>query len=217
MKWYLFVEQNEASALAGIRKTLYINLSISLIITIIAVLLIYLALGRYQQRIEDMASTDKLTGLLNRHAFTILIDQLLAGYRREPRPMSLIMADIDHFKEINDRYGHLAGDEVLQAVSKRLQAALRESDLAVRWGGEEFLMLLRACDLSEAERIAENLRQAIQEETFNVLKHHIPVTISLGVSQFTGEETTAQLIDRADEGLYQAKRGGRNQVCVIQN
>ena len=217
LKWYLFVEQNDAGALAGIRKTLYVNLLISLIITIIAVLLINLALGRYQQRIEEMASTDKLTGLLNRHAFTILIDKLLAGYRREPRPMSLIMADIDHFKEINDRYGHLAGDEVLQSVAKRLQAGLRQSDLAVRWGGEEFLILLRACDLSEAERIAENLRHAIQKETFDVLKHQIPVTISLGVSQFTGEESTAQLVDRADEGLYRAKRGGRNQVCVIQN
>ena len=217
LKWYLFVEQNDAGALAGIRKTLYVNLLISLIITIIAVLLINLALGRYQQRIEEMASTDKLTGLLNRHAFTILIDKLLAGYRREPRPMSLIMAAIDHFKEINDRYGHLAGDEVLQSVAKRLQAGLRQSDLAVRWGGEEFLILLRACDLSEAERIAENLRHAIQKETFDVLKHQIPVTISLGVSQFTGEESTAQLVDRADEGLYRAKRGGRNQVCVIQN
>ena len=117
LKWYLFVEQNEAVALAGIRRTLYANLAISLVVTLVVLFLTHLVLSRYQHRIEEMASTDKLTGLLNRHAFTILIEKLLAEYRRVPQPISMLLADIDHFKEINDRYGHLAGDGVLEHVA----------------------------------------------------------------------------------------------------
>jgi diguanylate cyclase (GGDEF)-like protein len=214
LKWYLFVEQNESSALAGIRKTLYVNLAISLAVTIIVVLLIHAALARYQSRIEDMASTDKLTGLLNRHAFTILIDRLFADYRREQRPMSVLLADIDHFKAINDRHGHLAGDVVLQEISHRLRDGLRGSDLAVRWGGEEFLILLRGCELPEAERIAENLRRSIEATAITVGERRICATISIGVAQYDGIESDAQLIDRADAGLYQAKNGGRNRVAL---
>ncbi len=214
LKWYLFVEQNEAPALAGIRQTLYANMAVSLLVTIVVVFLIHLALNRYQHRIEEMASTDKLSGLLNRHSFTILMDKLFAEYRRDPRPLSLLMADIDHFKAINDRYGHLAGDHVLQVVSGQLQQALRESDFAVRWGGEEFLLLLRGCELGEAARIAEKLRQSIENNKISFDGQLIPVTISLGASQFNGEESTAMFIERADQGLYQAKQSGRNQVGI---
>lgn len=212
IKWYLFVEQNESIALAGIRKTLYINLAISFAVTLIVIFLIHLALVRYQGRLEEMASTDKLTGLLNRHAFTILIDKLLAEYRRAPQPISMLLADIDHFKDINDRHGHLAGDAVLAAVAQALQKGLRASDLAVRWGGEEFLLVLKGCDLDEAQRIAENLRQAVAAAPVTTPKAAIAVTISLGVSEFNGTESPEQTVDRADTVLYRAKRAGRNRV-----
>ncbi|MBU1235995.1 MAG: sensor domain-containing diguanylate cyclase [Gammaproteobacteria bacterium] len=214
LKWYLFVEQDQEASLAGIRRTLLINIAISLLVTIVVVSLAHFALRGYQQRMEEMASTDKLTGLLNRHAFTILMDKLLADHRREPQRMSILLADIDHFKAINDHHGHLAGDNVLAAVAKRLQAGLRESDIIVRWGGEELLMLLRRCDLREARRIAEELRQRVQVTPFVANDKDVPVTISIGVTEYHGAEPPEQTVGRADSALYEAKAGGRNRVCV---
>ncbi|MBA3033622.1 MAG: sensor domain-containing diguanylate cyclase [Gammaproteobacteria bacterium] len=215
LKWYLFVEQNEEPALAEIRQTLYVNLGISLVVTLVVLFLTHLALSRYQKRMEELAATDKLTGLLNRQAFTIFFDKLVAEYRREPRPTSALLVDLDHFKEINDSHGHLSGDRVLQGVAQLLQDGLRESDIAVRWGGEEFLLVLRACDLAEARRIAEKLRQDIDEHVFAVADKKIRVTISIGVAEYDGSELPDQWINRADRGLYSAKNGGRNRVGVV--
>jgi len=212
LKWYLFVEQNETVALAGIRNTLYANLAISLLITLVVILLIHYALMRYQFQLEEMASTDKLTGLLNRHACNILLDKLLAEYRRAPRPIALLMIDVDHFKAINDQHGHQAGDIVLTHVAQRLTAGLRESDLAVRWGGEEFLIALKSCDQNEAYRIAEKLRQGMLAVPINAEGKEVTVTISIGISEYDGKESADQLIDRADTALYRAKHAGRNRT-----
>lgn len=217
LKWFLFVEQNETTALASIRQTLYANLAISAAVTLIVVLLIHLALKRYQSRIEEMASTDELTGLLNRHAFTILFDKLLADYRRSPQPISVLMADIDHFKAINDRQGHLMGDEVLRQVAGCLRNNLRESDLAVRWGGEEFLLVLRGCTLDEALRIGEKLRHAVESLAISFRGETIKVTLSLGASEFDGKEKPDQTVDRADSALYEAKKAGRNRIAARSN
>lgn len=214
LKWYLFVEQNEDLALAGIRQTLYTNLAISLVVTLVVVFLTHLALARYQVRLEEMASTDKLTGLLNRHAFTILTDKMLADYRRSPQPISLLLADLDHFKSINDRHGHLAGDRVLCHAAQLLTAGLRESDLAVRWGGEEFLLVLRDCDIDKAQVVAEKLRRAVEETPIDFGGQKIPLTLSFGVAQYDGSETPDALVIRADTALYAAKHAGRNRVCV---
>lgn len=214
LKWYLFVEQNEDVALAGIRQTLYVNLVISMVVTLIVTFLAYLTLGAYQSRIEKMASTDKLTGLLNRHAFGILIDKLLANNRRAPRPISFLLADIDHFKDINDRHGHRIGDEVLSNIAQRLSATLREADFAVRWGGEEFLMVLPGCPLNEALVVAEKLRHAIASAQLAPGEPTIRITLSLGVSELDDSETADHAISRADDALYAAKRAGRNQVSA---
>lgn len=212
LKWYLFVEQNESVALAGIRQTLYINLAISFAVTLVVLLLIHLTLTRYQRRLEEMASTDELTGLLNRHAFNILIDKIMAEYRREPRPLSMLVVDIDLFKPVNDRYGHLVGDSVLQEVTRILKNGLRASDLAIRWGGEEFLLVLKSCDRDEACRIAEKLRQAVAAQPIRAHGKEICVTLSIGVSQFDGIESPEQTINHADAALYRAKSAGRNRV-----
>ena len=212
LKWYLFVEQNEEQALAGIRRTLYVNLAISLLVTLAVLVLTHFVLARYQHRIEEMASTDKLTGLLNRHAFAILTERLLAQYRRSPQPISMLLADIDRFKEINDRHGHRAGDRVLSGVAGRLLGSLRQSDIAARWGGEEFLIVLSGCDRSEAQLIGENLRQKIAATPIEVNGQQIAVTISVGVSQYDGVEPADQTVARADGALYRAKEGGRNRV-----
>ena len=212
LKWYLFVEQNEELALAGIRRTLYVNLAISLAVTLIVVLLTHLVLSRYQQRMEELAATDKLTGLLNRQAFTIFIGKLMAEYRRGSRPAAILLADIDNFKDINDRHGHAAGDHILHGVAQLLQGGLRESDVAVRWGGEEFLLVLRGCDLAEARRIADKLREAVAQKSFMVAGQALGTTVSIGVAEYDGAETPEQWINRADRGLYAAKHGGRNRV-----
>ncbi|MCX7174988.1 MAG: sensor domain-containing diguanylate cyclase [Proteobacteria bacterium] len=212
LKWYLFVEQNEENSLAGIRRTLYANLAISLLVTVLVLVLTHLVLSRYQHRIEEMASTDKLTGLLNRHAFSILTDRLLAEYRRSPQPIAILLADIDHFKDINDRHGHRIGDRVLSGVAGLLLGGLRQSDIAVRWGGEEFLIVLSGCDRAEAQHIAENLRQKIEATPIEVNGQQIAVTVSVGVSQYDGIEPADQTVSRADTALYSAKEKGRNRV-----
>jgi len=214
LKWYLFVEKGVDGALADIRQTLYINLAVCLGITVLVLFLTHIALRRYQLRIEKMAVTDKLTGLLNRQAFGILIDKVFADYRRDPRPISILMIDVDNFKTINDRHGHVVGDHVLKQVAARFREGLRASDIAVRWGGEEFLFVLKGCDLDHAQRIAEHLRAGIEQTLFKAGKQTIPVTISIGISQYDGVESCEATLNRADTGLYAAKNGGRNRVCA---
>ncbi|MBP9712628.1 MAG: GGDEF domain-containing protein [Sterolibacterium sp.] len=189
LKWYLFVEQNESQALSGIRQTLYANLLISVLVTLLILFLAWKTLVRYQQRLEEMASTDELTGLLNRHAYDILIEKMQADCRRVPKPVSFLLVDVDHFKQINDRHGHHLGDCVLTAVTRQLQADLRATDLAVRWGGEEFLLVLWGCDLDEARRIAESLRQKVDALRIPLEDgQKLTVTISIGLARFDGVE-----------------------------
>lgn len=214
LNWYLFVEKDESEALVEVRKTLYLNLGICLLITGVVVMLMNLSLSRYQRRIEEMASTDKLTGLLNRQAYDILMDKLMAEYARQPRPVSMLLLDLDHFKPVNDQYGHAMGDRVLRSVASQLRQVLRKSDIAVRWGGEEFLVVLNNCALDEARQIAEKIRQRIAQECLEVEGKRLALNVSIGVSQFSGTELPDQTISRADAGLYQAKQGGRNRVGV---
>ena len=214
LKWFLFVEKDEDEALAEIRRTLYINLSVCLVVTLVVMLLMHVSLRRYQRRIEEMAVTDKLTGLLNRQAFAILIDKLLAENRREPQPIAILLADVDHFKRINDQRGHQAGDQVLRQMAAALRAGLRESDIAVRWGGEEFLVVLRGCDLAEAQRIAEKLRQTVEDTKFGIDGGDARMSLSIGVSRYDSAEPPEQAIARADAALYAAKGAGRNRVVV---
>ncbi|MDO8947096.1 MAG: sensor domain-containing diguanylate cyclase [Desulfocapsaceae bacterium] len=212
LKWFLFVEQNEDMALAGIRRTLYINLAVSLAMTLLVLVLAHLTLDRYQNRIEEMATTDKLTGLLNRQVFIIFIKKLLAEYLRNPRPLSILFIDIDHFKAINDIHGHLVGDRTLSGIAQLLQNSLRQSDIAVRWGGEEFLVVLNDCDLDQAKCLAEKLRETIEQRRFEENGKFIAMTVSIGISQYDGVELFEQTISRADAALYTAKNQGRN--CV---
>ncbi len=214
LKWYLFVEKGVDAALADIRHALYINLAVCLGITLLVLLLTHVVLSRYQRRIEDMAATDKLTGLLNRQAFSILIDKAFAEYRRDPRPISILLVDVDHFKSVNDRFGHVGGDHILSQIAAHLQKGLRASDIAIRWGGEEFLIVLKGSALDQARHVAEQLRLKIELTQFTTGTQPVSVTVSIGVSQYDGAESYEQAISRADAGLYAAKHGGRNRVCV---
>jgi len=164
---------------------------------------------------KEQSLRDSLTGCFNRgHA----IDQLGSEIRRARRsnqPLSLVMLDIDHFKSINDRLGHIRGDEVLQAVGSLLARVLRGSDVRCRYGGDEFLIILPDTPLSGAEMVAESLRREIGNITVSAGEHTIAITASLGVTTAgSGESIVTNLVDRADAALYEAKRLGRNRFSV---
>ncbi|MBI5518444.1 MAG: GGDEF domain-containing protein [Desulfovibrio sp.] len=212
LKWYLFVEKPEDGALAGIRRTLYVNIAVCLAVTILVVFITSLSLSRYQKRMEEMATTDKLTGLLNRQTLDVLFQQSLSLARRTGEPLSVVLSDLDHFKAVNDRHGHLKGDAVLARAAACLKEQLRTSDVVCRWGGEEFLMILKDCDAQAATALAEKLRVAIEGDA--ELAALVPggVTASYGVSQHKDGEPVESLVGRADRAMYAAKQEGRNRV-----
>jgi two-component system cell cycle response regulator len=161
----------------------------------------------------EMAVTDPLTGLHNRRYISSRLRQALASANNGGAPVSVMIADIDHFKSINDLYGHEAGDVVLQGFAGRMQSALRALDLAARYGGEEFLVVMPGAGMAEARIAAERLRSTVAEEPF-VLEDgtDIAVTVSVGLAQASFGETFEALLRRADAALYTAKNEGRNQV-----
>jgi diguanylate cyclase (GGDEF)-like protein len=213
--WYLFVEQTEEAATRQILYTLFINLSISAVISVIILILTNMTISVYQEKLEDMASTDSLTGAYNRRAFDIIIGQTLKDAVRNKTDISLIMFDIDHFKETNDRFGHSAGDAVLGIITKIANSCLRSSDVICRWGGEEFLILLKQCDINKAFDIAEKIRMAVGNIPALYEGREINATISLGVAQYRELESEESLFSRVDKALYEAKNQGRNRSISI--
>ncbi len=212
LKWYILVQKSEDEALAPLRRTLAFNLSVCAGVTLLVLLITGLTVGRYQRRLEDLAATDKLTGLINRQAFDVLIRQAISQARRDMTPLSVILLDIDHFKLVNDNFGHMVGDEALKAVARALKGALRESDSVCRWGGEEFLVVLKACDGAQAAALAEKLRAAISDDA-SLEELGVPrLTASLGVAQLIPGDSADSLVTRADAALYEAKTDGRDRV-----
>jgi diguanylate cyclase (GGDEF)-like protein len=164
--------------------------------------------------VKDNSLRDGLTGLYNRTHALEAIGAELRRARRTRAPLSLIMLDLDHFKQINDRHGHLAGDAVLATVGARMRDALRGSDLKCRYGGEEFLVLLPDTPLEGAQRVAETLRRTLADRPFFWKNERLQVTASFGVTVAVPAETDPQgLVGRADQAMYKAKRQGRN--CVL--
>ncbi|HWT72552.1 MAG TPA: sensor domain-containing diguanylate cyclase, partial [Oxalicibacterium sp.] len=166
LDWYLIVEQDITDVVKPIRRVFYINIAVSAIITLLVLALTLFAINRYQRQLETVAGTDPLTGLLNRQAFEFVFQQAMLDSERRGSPLSTVLFDIDHFKMVNDNYGHLAGDRILRQIADIVRQTLRESDIVTRWGGEEFLVLLKDCPLSQAAMIAEKLRRAVSEHTF---------------------------------------------------
>lgn len=164
------------------------------------------------QEIERVAMMDKLTGIFNRHKFEELFALESERARRFNHPLSLIMIDIDHFKSVNDTYGHDVGDEVLKGLALVVQSCIRKIDIFARWGGEEFLVLSPGTDGKNAQDFAEKLRHEVAAATFPEVGH---ITISLGISTFVPEDSFIDLFKRADRGLYYAKEHGRNQIEMI--
>jgi diguanylate cyclase (GGDEF)-like protein len=212
LNWYLLVDRDEDEALAGIRSTLYLNLLICVFITAIVLFATSLTINRYQKRLEDMATTDKLTGLANRQAFDLLMPQAISEALRGGEPLLAMLVDIDKFKAVNDRYGHLAGDTVLREVARIVKAELRASDIVCRWGGEEFLVVLKRTGMDQGVMLAERIRASVGAERFRHEGAEIRVTVSAGLAAYAGGEAPDALIERADRALYEAKAAGRDRV-----
>ncbi len=172
--------------------------------------------AREAVRYRVQATHDPLTGVWNRGAVLDLLSRELARAERDGRPISLILADLDHFKRINDGYGHLAGDAVLREAARRMVALMRPYDIVGRYGGEEFLIVLPGCDLRQAQDIAERIRGEVRGRPVETEEGSIPVTTSLGVSssvQFD-ELFPDALIQAADAALYIAKEQGRDRAVT---
>ena len=165
--------------------------------------------------VQRLATTDGLTGIYNRRHFFELAEHELSRARRYGHPVSAIMLDVDHFKQVNDTYGHAAGDQVLRAVAERCGDNIRDIDILGRYGGEEFAIILPATDLTVAQIAAERLRRCIADVPVPTDKGDLTVTISLGVaSSAQDDEDVAALLNRADAAMYAAKQAGRNRVVV---
>jgi len=167
------------------------------------------------KRIENLSITDELTGLYNYRYFQERLSEEFKRVRRSERPFSIILIDIDHFKNINDTYGHKQGDKVLSELAEIIKFGLRDFDIAARYGGEEFALLLPDTDLSESVIVAERTRKRIQNHGFSKNDIHFKVTISLGVMTYHYGDKINQdrLLEEADRLLYKAKKSGRNRVC----
>jgi diguanylate cyclase (GGDEF)-like protein len=213
LKWFLFVEKIEDHALVGIQNALYINIGICVLIIVIVLVLTNLTINRYQGRLEHMASTDSLTGLLNRHLLDTIARQALNEAKRSKISVAAMVIDIDYFKSINDNLGHNIGDMVISDVAKIIKNNLRASDIVFRWGGEEYLVILRECNLWDARSVAEKIRSYVEKLSFPMDKPSVKLTVSIGIATTTGDNLPEELFARADAALYTAKKRGRNCVC----
>ncbi len=167
-------------------------------------------LSHQSKRLESLIFGDELTGLVNRRFLLTQLAALVSGARRHDRPLSIVMLDIDHFKSINDTYGHAAGDAVLAGVATTLRERLRTEDWVGRLGGEEFLALLPDVDADGAAVVADELRRSIEAIGVRHEGETIRVTASVGWARLEGDEGYEELLRRADDALYAAKRAGRN-------
>jgi diguanylate cyclase (GGDEF)-like protein/PAS domain S-box-containing protein len=167
----------------------------------------------YEQKLVELNMIDGLTGIYNRGFMDTKLNEEYIRHKRYSRPFSIIMFDIDHFKKVNDQYGHQCGDFILKSVSSRISVAIRNIDFLFRYGGEEFCCVLPETNLEGAELVAERFRKAIMDMENNFNGAVIKITISIGVADLRIDtESPDALIQQADEALYRAKRGGRNKI-----
>lgn len=166
------------------------------------------------KRLESLAYTDSLTKLYNREYMHEYLNLKIQEFRKFGHILSLLFVDIDHFKAINDTYGHLIGDEILKLVANTMKNSIRHDDLVVRWGGEEFVILCTGLNEDYLEEFANTIRVLVQSSVYTLEDEKISVTVSIGAAMIKGSDTKESIIQRADDLMYQSKRLGRNRVSL---
>jgi len=171
---------------------------------------------RMMQKLQKLATTDGLTKLYNSRSFYTQLELEVDRYNRYKHPLSLLLLDIDNFKEFNDTFGHLEGDKVLVRFSQIIKSCLRINDSAYRYGGEEFTVILPETNGEEAKTVAQRIRASLESENFKPIPDkHAKITISIGVTQYFPKEELSAFIRRADKAMYLSKKNGRNRVSVL--
>ena len=166
------------------------------------------------EELKILASTDALTGTMNRHQFFKLIEEESARSSRYRHPLSIAMLDLDHFKEINDNYGHTVGDDALRLTAEAIRNMLRQQDSICRYGGEEFVVLMPETDANKGFEVLERVRSMVSGIELNAGGKKVPLSISIGVTPLHPDETVEHAVQRADAAMYQAKAAGRNRVIL---
>jgi diguanylate cyclase (GGDEF)-like protein len=174
----------------------------------------YNLLKELQRKIQLEANTDELTGLYNRRYMYQQLDSMIRKIKRYKRPYSLLLCDLDHFKSINDNHGHSCGDMVLVETANRMKSSLRNEDIAARWGGEEFLIILPETDSTAAFQVAEKLRQQLSAQMFDCNDKKLSISMSIGVLQVNSGTRKEDLLNQVDDALYEAKHLGRNRTHI---
>ena len=186
-----------------------------LILNIIsAILILYLIFSYVKKKLEYESSHDHLTSLLNRRSYEYAIDYEVIRNQRYGSSLSLVLFDIDHFKVINDKYGHKTGDQVIRSITKLIAESIRKTDLLFRVGGEEFAIIIPETNSISAQKLAESVRKKVEKYVFETVNK---VTISLGVAEYYPSLTKDHLYSNADLAMYEAKKGGRNRTEVFDN
>ncbi|NMO20500.1 diguanylate cyclase [Pyxidicoccus fallax] len=203
---------------AGSRKKAAFEQDVLRMIEVIAIQAAQAVLrAQLYEQMERMATTDGLTGLFNHRTFQAKADEILAQARRYQRKCSVILTDVDHFKSVNDTYGHPTGDQVLKGVARIIKSLARDTDVVARYGGEEFVIVMPETDSKGAFTISERIREAVKAETFQTEMGPLKITMSLGIATFPDHGMEKQqLIDLADQCLYHSKRNGRNQSVTVE-
>ncbi|MDD3467057.1 MAG: GGDEF domain-containing protein, partial [Campylobacterales bacterium] len=214
LKLYLFVEINKKEYLGELKKTFYVNLFISLLVTMVVTLIIIYAINIYQKQLVALASEDSLTRLANRRKFNEIFDKLHKLYKNGINRLTLVLIDIDDFKQVNDDLGHLVGDQVLVRMAEILRAQMRSSDVITRWGGEEFALLLTDVTLEDAMHISQKICDAVREDDVLLKLLNRRMTVSIGVGELNSLESQDGLVHKVDGALYEAKRTGKDKVVA---
>lgn len=212
-KWFLIVEEDESASLGDVRGALVRSLAVGFVVTLFVIIVIVFTVNYYQRRLEILATMDDLTGIYNRRRFMEILENEAARAQRYKRQLCLLMVDADHFKSINDNWGHDAGDEALRLLARTMKNNLREVDIVGRLGGEEFAVILPETVKEKAADVAERIRAAVESEVLMTSCGPIKITVSVG-GACSSEETinVEELLKQADQSMYRAKELGRNQV-----
>lgn len=216
LDWYLWVEQNETQALETARNNFIRTIVLGLVASVIIIAFTLVTINRYQERIEVLATIDELTGVANRRAFESGYQTIKYNYSRMGRPFSVLLIDLDNFKKVNDRFGHIAGDKFLMDITTLMSSLVRPSDVFARWGGDEFAIISES-DLEGAIMVAERIRQSVERYDFTppgtgTDDPRNKVTVSCGVALFRDGDDLDSLLLRADKAMYNCKENGGNSV-----